>query len=88
VNKLKTKNPNLKTLVAVGGWNMGSAPFMEMVATAEGRKDFADHAVQFLRDRDFDGLDLDWEYPANRGSPPADKANFVLLVKVRRAFGR
>ena len=65
------------------GWNLGSAPFTKMVATAESRQDFADHSVNFLKSRGFDGLDLDWEYPANRGSPPEDKDKFTLLVKVR-----
>ena len=82
-NALKKRNPNLKTLLAVGGWNMGSAPFTKMVATAESRQDFADHSLTFLKSRGFDGLDLDWEYPANRGSPPEDKKRLTLLVKVR-----
>ncbi len=34
-NDLKKINPNLKILLAVGGWNLASAPFTEMVATAE-----------------------------------------------------
>ena len=80
---LKKINPNLKTLLAVGGWNLGSAPFTKMVSTAERRQDFADHSVNYLKSRGFDGLDLDWEYPANRGSPPEDKDRFTLLVKVR-----
>ena len=87
-NDLKRINPNLKTLLAVGGWNMGSAPFTEMVATAESRQDFADHSVTFLRSNGFDGLDLDWEYPANRGSPQTDRGKFTLLVKVRNTLGR
>ena len=34
-NNLKKINPNLKILLAVSGWNLASAPFTKMVATAE-----------------------------------------------------
>ena len=61
---------------------MASAPFTKMVATADSRQDFADHSLAFLKSRGFDGLDLDWEYPANRGSPPEDKNRFTRLVEV------
>eukprot|EP00105_Crassostrea_gigas_P040449 XP_019924597.1 PREDICTED: probable chitinase 3 [Crassostrea gigas] len=82
---LKQQNPSLKTLLAVGGWNMGSAPFTRMVATDASRREFATTSVQFLQKHGFDGLDMDWEYPANRGSPPQDKQNFVELLKVLRS---
>ena len=38
----------------------------------------------------FQGVDLDWEYPATpeRGGNAADTANYVLLVKeMKAAFG-
>ena len=79
---LKKRNPELKTLLAVGGWTLGSGPFSRMAGSKEGRRNFVEHALQYLRTHHFDGLDLDWEYPANRGSPPEDKDNFSLLLKV------
>lgn len=81
---MKQKNPNLKILLAIGGWNMASAPFTKMVASAASRKEFCTDSVSFLKKRGFDGLDLDWEYPAQRGSPPEDKQRFSKLVKVSK----
>ncbi|XP_069998754.1 uncharacterized protein [Penaeus vannamei] len=78
---LKSQNPLLKVVVAVGGWTEGSTKYSAMASNATSRRAFIDSAIGFIQEYKLDGLDLDWEYPATRGGVPADKENFVLLVK-------
>ena len=57
---LKKINPNLKILIAVGGWNFGSGPFSDMVNNEALRKNFVATSVEFLTLNKFDGLDLEY----------------------------
>ena len=81
-NNLKVKNPHLTTALSVGGWNMGTANMTAMLQSRATRERFVRTSVRFMRKRNFDGLDLDFEFPGNRGSPSRDKARFTLLTKV------
>ncbi|RNA25663.1 chitotriosidase-1 [Brachionus plicatilis] len=81
INDLKFKNPKLKTMLAIGGWNMASEEFSAMVKKKQTRKNFIIHAIRFLRFYNFDGIDLDWEFPGDRGGDASDKPNFTKLIK-------
>ncbi|GAB1597576.1 chitinase-like protein 3 [Argonauta hians] len=78
---LKKKNPKLKILLAVGGWIIGSEPFIPMVASEYNRRIWINNVIKYLRKYNFDGFDMDWEFPATRGSPPEDKYRFTSLME-------
>lgn len=84
---LDQQNPDLKTILAVGGANEGGAKFSAMAATADNRQTFVDSALGFMHEYGFDGIEIDWEYPTMNGGIPDDKANFVQLLKdLKTAF--
>lgn len=86
-NNLKREYPHVKTLIAIGGWNEGSIKYSNMAASGDSRATFVSSVVAFLDKYGFDGLDLDWEYPAARGGKPHDKQNFIsLLRELKSAF--
>ncbi|CAL4094059.1 unnamed protein product [Meganyctiphanes norvegica] len=84
---LKSQNPNLKTMLAIGGWNEGSVKYSKMASSSTTRSIFIKSVIKLMQENGFDGFDLDWEYPSNRGGSPQDKKNFALLVKeLRKEF--
>jgi chitinase len=78
----------LTTSIALGGWNEGSEKYSGMAKDPQLRSRFVKSVVAFLKKPDFDGLDLNWEYPGQRGGDvKVDKKDFTALLKeLKQAF--
>ena len=81
--KQKERNPNLKVMIACGGW--GADGFSDMALTPESRSKFIESARAFIQQYQLDGMDMDWEYPGISGAGtmarPEDTQNFTALMK-------
>ncbi|AMC36816.1 glycoside hydrolase family 18 protein [Janthinobacterium sp. B9-8] len=79
---LRSRHPHLKLLISIGGWE--AEGFSDAALTTNSRAQFAASAIRFMHLHGFDGIDLDWEYPANDmagiKARPEDKHNFTLLL--------
>ncbi|MFP4242597.1 MAG: glycosyl hydrolase family 18 protein [Chitinispirillaceae bacterium] len=72
---------NVKVLASVGGWT-GSENFPAMAGSAQTRSRFCSSARALIEQYNFDGIDIDWEYPGftDHNGTPQDAQNFVLLL--------
>ncbi|XP_049847871.1 probable chitinase 2 [Schistocerca gregaria] len=78
---LKKKNPNLRTSVAIGGWNECSLNYSIVSNDPVKRRNLIESAVSLLQEYNFDRFDLDWEYPNKRDGHPIDVENFNTLIR-------
>ncbi|KAL2687924.1 hypothetical protein Neosp_005494 [[Neocosmospora] mangrovei] len=83
----KQKDPELKVYLAVGGWTFNDPgptekTFSDLAASVPRQKAFMKSLLSFMSTHNFDGLDLDWEYPQaiDRGGRKVDYANFPKFM--------
>ncbi|MGF7218282.1 chitinase [Spirosoma lacussanchae] len=87
LTSLRAINKDLKILLSIGGWG-GCKYFSDVALTDQARQKFTNSAVSLLRKHKLDGIDIDWEYPAQVGADniyrPEDKQTYTLLLKALR----
>jgi len=87
------KTGKAKVLIALGGWNDSEgSKYSVLVNDPAKRKRFLESVLAFIEKYDFDGLDLDWEYPkcwqvdCDKG-PDSDKQAFTAWIReLKTAF--
>ncbi|KAL5558205.1 hypothetical protein UlMin_034416 [Ulmus minor] len=77
INALRSKTPSVKTLLSIGGGGNDPSVFSKMASTFETRLTFIKSTIFAARKYGFDGVDLDWEFPANE----EDMLNLALLFQ-------
>ncbi|KAJ1899959.1 hypothetical protein LPJ66_001788 [Kickxella alabastrina] len=80
-----TSTESTKILVSLGGWT-GSKHFSAILKDAKKRSDMAQSMVRWIKDYNFDGWDIDFEYPGRQGDschafdPAQDTKNLLVFV--------
>lgn len=80
LSEVKRENPGLKTLFSVGGWTYKDS-FRRAIDTPAKIAQFVATAKNILEKYEFDGIDLDFEYP----ELAEDGRNYSSLVEALRA---
>ncbi|KAJ2159827.1 hypothetical protein GGF46_002718, partial [Coemansia sp. RSA 552] len=76
-------------LVSLGGWT-GSQYFSGIVADEAASETFITNIVTMMKDKELDGIDIDWEYPGKEGAKcntfdaAADSENFLKFLQALR----
>lgn len=78
-------NAGTKIIPSIGGWTL-SDNFPSIAADPIKRQNFANACVALINQYDFDGIDIDWEYPGftDHGGTTSDIINFSLFLQAIR----
>jgi GH18 family chitinase len=84
---LKKLDKKLKIYLAIGGWTFNdpgptARVFSDLVTSRARQRSFMNSLQSFMATYNFDGLDLDWEYPVDdkRGGRKSDYENFPKFM--------
>lgn len=59
------KKKGISVLISIGGWeNSGGDKYSRLVRNATARANFVTSVVAFMEQHNFDGLEMNWQYPA------------------------
>ncbi|XP_054713005.1 acidic mammalian chitinase-like [Uloborus diversus] len=84
---LKKQYPHLKVLMTVGGGGNDQG-FSLVVSSPANRLKFIASAFSTMKKYGFDGLDIDWEFPAWNNHHPEDRNNFIQFLKEFNAYAQ
>jgi len=76
----KAHEAGVKVLISLGGWGWDKQ-FAAIVANPDAETRYVDAVVKMLDEYDYDGLDLDWEYPDTQ----KEVEGFERLTRTLRA---
>ncbi|KAF9893489.1 hypothetical protein FE257_010801 [Aspergillus nanangensis] len=87
LTSLKRTQPFLKVNIAIGGWTFNdpgptATTFSDLASSEANQRKFFKSLISFMSTYGFDGVDLDWEYPAadDRSGRLEDFANFPEFI--------
>jgi GH18 family chitinase len=88
-NLLQLRKKGVRVLLTIGGYQDGAIPWSMAAATDAGRKKLAKSIVEDVIKFNYDGVDVDWEYPGYYTSTnlfgweistETDRANYTLMM--------
>ncbi|KAF2281200.1 chitinase 1 precursor [Westerdykella ornata] len=79
---IKQKYSKLRVVLSVGGGGKGSETFAEVARNPASRETFARTALGLIQQFGIDGIDIDWEHPADS----RQGGDFVALLAILRAY--
>jgi chitinase len=96
VTGLKSRQKGLEVWLAVGGWAHNDpgpyrTAFSDMAKSDANQDAFFESLISLMFQNDFDGIDIDWEYPVaeDRGGIPEDFDNYArMLRRLRERLNR